>query len=514
MTQLDQAFPPGLCTGDDLGGTEFGPSLPAEMRTRRAPGPRPRARWIALAVVLFVGGAMAGWSRESDEAPPHPSRWDPRVADLAAFVESERGLSFEHPVYVDFLSDADFRDEVTSDAGELSAAERKDMEEFEGTARAVGLVRGDTDLFAATNALNGEGILAFYEPETERVKVRGAELTVRRRATLVHELTHALQDQHFDLSRQGTYDTDAQNSALEAVVEGDAMRVEHAYVVSLPEDEAAEYAESAESIETAAQVEVPDWLSAYSGAPYALGEPFVEALVADGGLRAVDRALRNPPASEEQLMDAARYLEDDQPLPVESPKLAKGDRLIDRADFGTFSWLVMLAERIPARDALVAVDGWGGDAYLAFERQGKVCVRAAFTGDTRRDTDEMAAALDAWARAMPPGAATISRTGGQPGEAAPVVVEVFSCDPGVTAEPAGAGQASEVLTLLASRASVFAGVLDSGASSLDASCLAHGMIGAFSTDELADAELPPDFEDRIGPIRERCFASPPEPVQS
>jgi hypothetical protein len=61
---------------------------------------------------------------------------------------------------------------------------------------------------------------------------------------------------------------------------------------------------------------------------------------------------------------------------------------------------------------------------------------------------------------------------------------------------------------------VFAGVLENWASSLGASCLAQGMIGAFSTDELAAAELPPDFEDRIAPIRERCLAPRAEPVRS
>jgi hypothetical protein len=509
MTQLDQALPSGF--SPSVHGPEFGPPLPpATSGTPRRP-----TRWIALALVLFVGGPLVRWMTMSG-GPSHPSRWNPRVADLAAFVETERGLRFDHPVSVDFLSDARFRREVTSDEGDLSADERKDIGESESTARAVGLVRGDADLFAATNTLNGDGILALYDPDTQRVKVRGTELTARRRATLVHELTHALQDQHFDLSRQGTYDTDAQNSALEAVVEGDAMRVEHAYVATFSDDEKAEYHREGpvDGGETTTSGDVPDWLSAFSGAPYILGEPFVAALVADGGLRAVDRALRNPPASEEQLMDAAHFLEGDDPLPVHSPKLAKGDRLIDRADFGTFSWLVMLSERIPARDALVAVDGWGGDAYVAFERQGKVCVRAAFTGDRRRDTDEMAAALDAWALAMPPGAASVSRRGHPGAEGASAVVEVFSCDPGPAAEPAGAGHTPEVMILLANRASVFAGVLGHGASSVNASCLAQGVVGAFAADELSAEKLPPDFEDRMAPLRDRCFASRSQPVQS
>jgi hypothetical protein len=503
MNQLE--LPPGTATSVDL--DELGPPFPAAAASEP---PRHRARWIILALVLFMAGPLGRRMTAPDGAPPHPSRWDRRVAGLAAFVESERGLRFRHPVYVDFLPEAQFRQEVTSDEGDLSTAERKDMEEFEATARAVGLVRGDADLFAATNTLNGDGILAFYDPDTQRVKVRGTELTAKRRATLVHELTHALQDQHFDLSRQGTYDTDAQNFALKAVVEGDAMRVEHAYVKTLAEDEVAEYEAPADGGEAGSTGDVPDWLSAYSEAPYFLGEPFVESLVADGGQRALDRALRHPPASEEQLMDPARYLEGDDPLPVDPVELAKGDRLIERADFGTLSWLVMLADRIPATEALAAVDGWGGDTYAAFEHQGKVCVRATFTGDTRQDTEEMATALDGWARAMPPGAATVSRTDNHAGHQ----VEVFSCDPGPAAEPAGNGHSSEAMTLLVNRASLFAAALGHGTSSLDASCLARGMVGAFAPDELSADELPADFEDRMRPIRDRCLGSHGQPVRS
>ena len=69
-------------------------------------GPR---RWPAalgvIAVGLLVIGAVAVVTDQfTDDGPGHPDEWDPRVADLAAFVEDERGLDFDHPVYVDFLT--------------------------------------------------------------------------------------------------------------------------------------------------------------------------------------------------------------------------------------------------------------------------------------------------------------------------------------------------------------------------------------------------------------------------
>ena len=46
----------------------------------------------------------------------------------------------------------------------------------------------------------GSDTLAFYDPRTQDVYVRGTDTTApATRVTLAHELTHALQDQHFDL---------------------------------------------------------------------------------------------------------------------------------------------------------------------------------------------------------------------------------------------------------------------------------------------------------------------------
>ena len=172
--------------------------------------------------------------------------------------------------------------------------------------------------------------------------------------TIVHELTHALQDQHFDLSRQGSYDSDDRNAAFEAVVEGDAVRIENAYVASLPkaDQDAYDRERLGDAEYDAKTAGVPDWLSITTDAPYTLGEPFMSALAAAGGRAAVDRAFRFPPVSSEQVMDAARYFRGDRPRPVPSPAVAAGDRIIHRNDLGALRWLLVLAERIPAADAL------------------------------------------------------------------------------------------------------------------------------------------------------------------
>ena len=69
--------------------------------------------------------------------------------------------------------------------------------------------------------------------------MRGTDLTdVDVRITLVHELTHALQDQRFDLTKlDDTVETEGEDFALTALVEGDATSVEDDYLFSLPQAE-------------------------------------------------------------------------------------------------------------------------------------------------------------------------------------------------------------------------------------------------------------------------------------
>ena len=69
-----------------------------------------------------------------------------------------------------------------------------------------------------------------YSYQDERIRIRGTKVTPIVQAQLVHELTHALQDQRFDtgnrlemLSRQPD---PALAGGLRAVVEGDAQRTQ------------------------------------------------------------------------------------------------------------------------------------------------------------------------------------------------------------------------------------------------------------------------------------------------
>jgi hypothetical protein len=453
---------------------------------RAEPAPAPRPPWLVplgIAITgVFVAAVVGAFVVAEDDGPSHPDEWDPRVVDLAAFVEDARGRDFEHPVYVDFLTPEEYTAETTgTEDEELEDAEREDYVEYAGQLRALGVATGELDLYEAFNTVIDSGTLAFYDPSDERIRVRGTDLTVGLEVTLVHELTHALQDQHFDLDRINDADLDSSAStAFRALGEGDALRVENAYVEQeLTDEEQAAYDEEyAGEIADSEQAtrDVPPFMEALFGAPYALGQPFVTMLVNDDGNRAVDAAFDDPPDTEEHVFDPASYLagEEADDLDLDLPDDAE---VLEEGPFGATAWYLVLAERIDPRQAFEAALGWNGDAFASYEQDDAVCVQAAFVGDTAADEEEMAAALDAWEASMVGGQSRATEVEGHPA--------ITACDPGDAVDMKLSGRSESSLYL----PNLWGYLVADAASVLDAEqsrCYARTVLGELTYEQITD----------------------------
>ena len=186
---------------------------------------------VALVAAIHAGGHT--------NAATSPSSWDRRVAKYVRFVERHRSLEFDHPVPVKFLGDDAFLEAFRRDDPEITERDRVDAERSAGQLRALGLIEGPVDLIESQRDLDAADTVGFYDQERKALYVRGTDLTdVDVRITLVHELTHALQDQHFDLSKlDDEIETSGEDFALTALVEGDATSIEDDYLFSLPRAE-------------------------------------------------------------------------------------------------------------------------------------------------------------------------------------------------------------------------------------------------------------------------------------
>jgi hypothetical protein len=270
-------------------------------------------------------------------------------------------------------------------------------------------------------------------------------------------------------------------SVLDAIVEGDAQRVEHLYRDSLTVQQRAaldsgQQGEAAQARKRLAQI--PKIVITEMSSPYTLGEGLVQTVAANGGNAAVNRLLRKPPTHESALLDPFRLvLGGTKATQVAVPKLARGEKSFAKGEMGVLTWYFMLAERLPLAAALAAADGWGGDAFVGFERNGSTCARMDFAGKTPTDTTRMVSALQQWVAAVPGTPASVSRVGG--------AVRFDSCDPG-TSVPAAQDDSEAAVNLLTDRTSIALAVVRSGAPKATARCLAGRMVQAYSLPQLSD----------------------------
>lgn len=440
-------------------------------------------------VVLSQSGGKPDHPVARSSAPSNPAKWDRRIAPYAKIAAKLRGLHFKHPVPVRFLSPAKFEKSITSDQKKLSQGDRAEIEHQTGLLRAFGLIAGDVNLVRAIKDFSGGATLAYYSFADQSITVRGHTVTPSVRATLVHELTHVLQDQHFHvgarlkaLGKQARHGpSTSAGSILDAIVEGDAERVEHLYRDSLTAQQraaldAGQQGEAAQARKRLAQI--PKIVITEMTSPYTLGEGLVQTVATNGGNAAVDGLLRKPPTHESALLDPFRVLLGGTTATrVAVPTLAAGEKKFGSGELGVLTWYFMLAERLPLTEALAAADGWGGDAYVGFERNGTTCARMDFAGETSTDTARMLSALQQWVAAVPGTPASVRR-GGQD-------VRFDSCDPG-TSVPAGQDDSEDAVNLVTARTSIGVAVARSGASKPTARCLAGRMVQTYSLSQLTD----------------------------
>jgi hypothetical protein len=455
---------------------------------------------VVLAAIAGAAYVLLAGGRE------YPEAWDPRVAPVAEWVAAERGLDFDHPVRVNFLPEAEYAERATEGGGDPAEPDTAQLyADQEAQLRALGFLSGEVDLQAASDTLSDSGTLAFYSPSLEQVFVKGTELTPAIRVTLAHELVHVLQDQAFDLERLQEFD-DGRGAVLRSLAEGDAAKVEEAYVAEvLTEEERAAYEEESVAAGASARDEidasVPPILTTVFAAPYVLGPRLIGVLDALDGWDAINEALRSPP-TEEALFD---------PLTWGTPALAplsvrvdapRGVEELDRGEFGPTTWYLLLASRIDPLVALAAVDGWGGDEYVVYRADDRVCVRASYHGDGAAETGEMAEALDAWVAQAPEGTASAERSDDG--------VVLQSCDPGADAEPVGDHGAADLLLLPVTRTDVFTQALEADRTPSQSRCYANGVVDAFTWDELRDPEgravNSPEGQQRIVALGQECFS--------
>jgi hypothetical protein len=319
----------------------------------------------------------------------------PTIKQIESFVADARGLPFKHHVKVTLLSDKAFRQRIV-DNGKNNGGGGGNASREPSVLKALKLVPSKIDLNAEQQQMAEEGILGYYDFDAGELVVRGSKPTPFRRQVLAHELTHALQDQYFDLTPSGVESAmDESYLGLETVVEGDAMRIESRYFDSMtPEDQAS--AKQEEASYGGSDAGVPEALLMLGAFPYQVGQDFMETLYKVGDRAAVDRAFRKIPTTSEQLLHPESYLAGETADKVTRPP-AEG-KVFEEGTFGEMGLILMFHGVVPEEQAFAAAHGWGGDHYVAWAKGSQSCVRMDIKMDSAKDRSELIDALKLWAQ--------------------------------------------------------------------------------------------------------------------
>jgi hypothetical protein len=357
----------------------------------------------AASALVLVAGCSAGGSTpavghsptvgpSSNAAPTKIPSVHAALPGIERFVEHERGLHFKRPVKSKLLGRKAFLAQLHKGQ---HAPKPKAVEKLTGTMSSLGLISPHTDIAKAFKTAYDSNTLGFYNFKTKRLFVRGTRATPGVRAVLSHELTHALTDQWFGLRRPKLNKSNQElGLGFTALTEGDAERTRMAYEAQELNAADRRIAEREESGSKSAP-HVPQIVLELIGFPYAIGPDFVRAVVAHGGIKALNAAYRHPPTSSEQLLNPAAYFSHDDPKHVATPS-ADGVR-IDHGDLGLVGLLLMFEHGLDRATAQSAVIGWGGDQYTTWRvSNNHWCLRDSVVMDSTQATINFDTALATW----------------------------------------------------------------------------------------------------------------------
>jgi hypothetical protein len=315
------------------------------------------------------------------------------AAVVKARVQKIRGLKFKADVPVTYLSVTETEARFRAEFAKQVSQEEIDTGVEEN--KMIGLYPPDLkierkDLADMTLELAGfydshrKDIVIIDRPLTVALPERYHNLVTRIRkldtaGTLGHELTHALQDQHFDIeAAQKKYrgDTDRE-LAYKAIVEGDATLSGFSVVTGRVDDETIDY------FDTHLQDIVPIFMGRMEGKPRAMTYPFIfqytegAKFVAEAyhrkGWDRVNALFKGPPLSTQQIMHPELYF--DHPTPAKTVKLTGYEKVlhdwkkVDEDTLGELMLKIMIERTMGEQTPYVeASTKWAGDRIVALQK--------------------------------------------------------------------------------------------------------------------------------------------------
>jgi hypothetical protein len=375
--------------------------------------PRPIRRF-SLPVLLPLLVLLAGAAPKPAPPPalptlpegvaPLPAASAKHMQTLLEAAEKYRGLHARSPIPAGTLDEAELKKKLLESMQErLSVAE---LQAAEVSLKAFGLIPESMSLVKYLPELLTSQVAGYYDTEKKYLAMvrrgggAGKEASAgvagaagdEDDATLVHELTHALQDQTFDLDKLEKDDDPLSDTstAVTALVEGDATLTmidfqAQTNIESTPGasrmmssllDDPDKLAKALPDVPGADLFEkAPEWLRDNLMFGYLQGLTFCMSTRSRGGQKLLDYAFTtDPPRSSEQILHPEKWhTRRDDPIVIHLPDLAAELPGYAKAAEGVMGELgirsLLHGEHGDWERAVKAAEGWGGDRFVVYEKK-------------------------------------------------------------------------------------------------------------------------------------------------
>jgi hypothetical protein len=355
-----------------------------DMPTRFAGSMRSILERIATVFLLLTISAAAQQSPAPAEHAPATSTADFTAAadEVLRNMSEITGLTLKTPLKKTLRSRDEIRAYVIRQMDE-----DKDVAQRYADAKAAeafGLLPKNFDLDSFMVELLTEQIAGLYDPKAHEFYIASWIPLEDQRMVMAHELTHALEDQHFQIEQwlKAARPNDDAELAREAFLEGSAMAAMVDYLLqgtgksvnNMPEFDPSLLTGDLSS--SPSLKKAPPFIKDTLIFPYFGGMTFTAAALKPSGWSALGKVFTNPPTSTQQILHPALYKSGHVPEKVELPsleaKLGKDWKKLDENLMGEFGWLEVLKQFLGDERAKPLAAAWEGDRYQVFEnRQSK-----------------------------------------------------------------------------------------------------------------------------------------------
>jgi hypothetical protein len=318
-----------------------------------------------------------------------PSKSSPSAATNAEFAATAdevleqmseiTGLKLRSPLKKSLRSREQIRAYVVNEMKEdKDAAERYAGQR---SAEAFGLLPKDFNLDAFMVDLLTEQIAGLYDPKIHEFYVADWIPVADQKMVMAHELTHALQDQHFQIENwaKAARPNDDAELARESVLEGSAMAAMVDYLLQgtgrslqdLTDINPSTLIGDMES--TPMLKKAPPFLKDALIFPYLDGLNFSAAVLRPDGWSALAGIFTKPPVSTQQIMHPTLYKSGKIPPKVVIPSMDKDvgadwTKLEDNI-MGEFGWKEVLKQFLGEERAATVSSAWNADRYVLYEEK-------------------------------------------------------------------------------------------------------------------------------------------------